>query len=710
MGDAISPAERRTNLVVTLLNSRRGLTREQLRASVMGYSTESDTVAFERQFERDKEELRHLGVPIDSVVDPMWDDTVYYRIDPDAYTMPPLDFTRAEQVALAVATHLLREAGWAAGADHAMLKLLATGGRGNPDAPGAPRLRVPPADAALDVLVNAIVDRQTVAFTYRAATDGRTATRRVQPWTVEGRGRAWYLAGWDVDRAAPRLFRLSRVLGAVRTQGHTAAFAAPDPARIAEVLATGSRLERPVRATVAVERGRAHHLRRRAIATEPADGGTDRISRAGPNGGGGPGAHRGQDIVVLEIVDIDALARDIAGAGTGAVAIDPPHLREAVVARLTAAAGAPREPEGAVDDDATAAAGETSMPSGPPSHAEPPASPALPAQLTPSSARRRHARRESASERLPRILALAAYLHGAGPVTVADLAEHFDVSPGQILADVNTLWMTGWRADGGEELIDFAGDVDGDFLAGTVVLTEDQGLGRPLRLSPSEVTGLIAALRALIDGQDADAAAPARSAVDKLIAALGTPAAPSALRLRVADEPAPEATGILRDAIVGGRAVMLEYVDAADVASTRRVDPLRLFTDGVHWFVATWDRDRDAPRTFRLDRITSARMLEEPIQPRPTHARPTGLPGTGIPVTLRFTSAGRWLAEDLAVGSPLEDLDDGATQRVIPVASEAWLRSLVLGHAPLVEVVAPADVRAAIADEAAAALLAYRGQ
>ncbi|MDR1293407.1 MAG: hypothetical protein LBK59_00370, partial [Bifidobacteriaceae bacterium] len=103
MGDAISPAERQTNLIVTLLNSRRGLTREQLRASVMGYSVHSDTVAFERQFERDKEELRRLGVPIEFVVDPVWDDNVRYRIDPDGYAMPPLDFTPAERAAVAVA-------------------------------------------------------------------------------------------------------------------------------------------------------------------------------------------------------------------------------------------------------------------------------------------------------------------------------------------------------------------------------------------------------------------------------------------------------------------------------------------------------------------------------------------------------------------------------------------------------------------------------
>jgi proteasome accessory factor C len=295
-----------------------------------------------------------------------------------------------------------------------------------------------------------------------------------------------------------------------------------------------------------------------------------------------------------------------------------------------------------------------------------------------------------------------AYLRTMGPATTDELADHFAVTPAQILKDVDTLWVSGIHTRDGDNLIDF-GAVD--LEEGIVSLTQDLGLGRPLRLSPLEVAGLIAALQALVAGHSAETVAPAQSALAKLATALGTPTPP--IRLTLAEEPPPPATAQVRAAIVQRRAVVLHYVDAADSPSSRAVDPVRIFTDGARWFLAAWDRSRDAARTFRLDRVTAVDTLDSPAAEHTADITPAAFSGTGMPVVLRFAPEGRWLAEDLAGSASLTDLDDGGTQLTVNVASEAWLRSLVLGNAPLVEVTAPAGVRDGIVQAAREALARY---
>ena len=101
---------------------------------------------------------------------------------------------------------------------------------------------------------------------------------------------------------------------------------------------------------------------------------------------------------------------------------------------------------------------------------------------------------ERADDRLVRLLGIVAYLDGAGPVPVGELARHFGVSERQVLDDVDALWVSGTPGYWPDDLIDFDAD---SFERGVVRLTEARGMTRPLRLGTREAVALIAALRAM---------------------------------------------------------------------------------------------------------------------------------------------------------------------------------------------------------------------
>ena len=94
------------NLVIALLSTQRFLTAEKIRATVTGYGDCASDEAFSRMFERDKSELRDLGIPLETGKSPGWDSTEGYRITHGDYALPDIDLTPDEAAAVAVATKL----------------------------------------------------------------------------------------------------------------------------------------------------------------------------------------------------------------------------------------------------------------------------------------------------------------------------------------------------------------------------------------------------------------------------------------------------------------------------------------------------------------------------------------------------------------------------------------------------------------------------
>src|SRR6266516_2335668 len=207
--------ERLLSLVVCLLSSQRYLTATQIRAAVPGYPDSFD--AFKRMFERDKEELRELGIPLDMGTNGPLDDELGYRIPRQEYVLPDIRLEPDEAAMLALAARVWRRAELAGAAAGALLKLRAAGIDAGPDGDDGhspvpqgiePRLGTP--EPAFLPLWEAVRDRRPVTFSYRAAGRSDPQRRELEPWGVVNRHGRWYVAGWDRGRNAVRVFRLGR--------------------------------------------------------------------------------------------------------------------------------------------------------------------------------------------------------------------------------------------------------------------------------------------------------------------------------------------------------------------------------------------------------------------------------------------------------------------------------------------------------------------
>src|SRR3954452_13511455 len=223
--------ERLVNLVICLLSTRRFLTAAQIAATVPGYEHDPedprDHEAFQRKFERDKAELRELGVPLETGTPSAFDAEPGYRIGHREYALPDIPLEPDEAAAVGIAARLWQHAGLAAAASSGLAKLRAAGVEVDPQATLGVE-PVVPVDPAFAPLTAAARDRRAVAFAYRTPEGDEPATRRLEPWGVVcWRGR-WYVVGHDLHRAATRCFRLSRIVGAVKATGRAGAFAPPE--------------------------------------------------------------------------------------------------------------------------------------------------------------------------------------------------------------------------------------------------------------------------------------------------------------------------------------------------------------------------------------------------------------------------------------------------------------------------------------------------
>ena len=200
-----SRTERLVNLVICLLSTRRYLTAAQIAATVPGYEHDPtdprEHEAFQRKFERDKAELRDLGVPLETGTTSVFDTEPGYRIARRDYALPDIHLEPDETAAVGIAARLWQHAGMAAAASSGLLKLRAAG----VDVDVSATLGVEPlvtVDPAFEPLQAAARRRQEVRFDYRTPEDDVAHTRRLQPWgVVSWRGR-WYVVGWDLDREA----------------------------------------------------------------------------------------------------------------------------------------------------------------------------------------------------------------------------------------------------------------------------------------------------------------------------------------------------------------------------------------------------------------------------------------------------------------------------------------------------------------------------
>lgn len=318
LGVSRARTERLVNLVICLLATRRYLTAAQIAATVAGYQHDPEDPreheAFQRKFERDKAELRALGVPLETGTDSIFDTEPGYRIARRQYALPDIRLSPDEAAVVGLAARLWQHAGMAAAASSGLSKLRAAGIDLDPHA----TLGVEPVvtvDPAFAPLAAAARERREVQFDYRVPERDAPSTRRLQPWGVVCWRTRWYVVGHDLDRDDTRCFRLSRLIGPVRPVGPAGAFTPPAEIDLLSHVAThwSEPVERHGRATVLVRPGRADGVRRWA----------ENVT-ASPDG----------EVAVLAYHHAEEFAHWLVGYGADVRVLDPPEVRDAVITRL----------------------------------------------------------------------------------------------------------------------------------------------------------------------------------------------------------------------------------------------------------------------------------------------------------------------------------------------------------------------------------------
>jgi proteasome accessory factor B len=304
--------ERLLNLVICLLHTRSFLTAERIRELVPGYEEAPSDEAFKRMFERDKEDLRDLGIPMETGIG-AYDDEIGYRVVRSDYALPDIHLESDEAAAVGLAARMWSTATLGGPATRALRKLEAAGVEVTP-LPEGLQPRADSAGVALPVIADAAREGRRLRFDYRGATEAAALTRRVEPWgTVWWRGR-WYLAGQDLDREAPRVFRLSRIVGEPVAEGAAGTVEVPEGLDLTALVSSFDAGAADAQARLQVRRGRGIGLRRQAVDLAAHD----------PD----------WDLLTVPYVDADRLVDQVLPYGPDAVLLTPEEARTALVRRL----------------------------------------------------------------------------------------------------------------------------------------------------------------------------------------------------------------------------------------------------------------------------------------------------------------------------------------------------------------------------------------
>ena len=266
-----------------------------------------------------------------------------------------------------------------------------------------------------------------------------------------------------------------------------------------------------------------------------------------------------------------------------------------------------------------------------------------------------------ARDQVARLLALVPYIQSRREVELDQAAADFGVSQAQIVKDLNVLWFCGMPGLGMGDLI----DVDMDALEGEGVirLSNAEYLSRPLRLDSSEASALIVALRALREGSDDDVRPIVDRTLGKLEAAAGDGAALAAqVDIRMPQQAgridAPCATGCRGPSTSSARCGSTTTCPTRDESTERVVDPLRVVTADGNTYLEAYCHLAEDQRLFRLDRISSAEVLDAAVEPHTDlrAARPRRRASSSPRPTTCWSRCGsrpsaRWVAEYYPVES-----------------------------------------------------------
>src|SRR6266540_3067777 len=611
---------------------RRPLTARDVKSNVEGYSEMSDE-AFARRFYSDRAELLALGVPLQSQRDEFTGEELY-TLRSEQYFLPPLELSDEELAALQTCFYLLE--GKFAYAEPLRLALqnLALGRPGFSDAPTATAVRVevldpdysPEMPGRLGKLEGAISKQRTVKFDYYSISRNRQSERTLNPYGLLSDNGSWYVVGQDLDRKDIRTFRVSRIRGDIR-------FA--------------TRRERDFRIPpdfdIDVYRGRPPWQIGDLI-------GEARIDLAGDTAwwverAYGTAGQLEDGVFITEYSSLPQLASWILRQDGRAIPLEPDELRREVAqalrnVRASHETGPP----------------QLATPAPPPRQdglSERPAGPVVP-------------------ERFAVLQALLAYLLAAcgderdAQIPAREIVERFHIPEDELEEHLSLLNLVNF---GGGCYTVYA-ELDGDLVRVDKELYGDTFRLAP-RLTPLEARAIRLALEFVGPMIAADAHTPLDRVRHKLEDTFG--------QFELTKTPQPstgeveaDLVATLTEGIRERRLVEIEYQKEGEQTwSQRIVEPYSLERELPNWRVHTWDRTRDAERSFRLDRMRSAKLL---------YAK-------GVPA--------RWAVER---GATL--LKDGTALAEMPVGSAEWLIGEIFSQRGDSVLLEPAEMRRAVAARA----------
>jgi proteasome accessory factor BC len=649
---------RQLSLVAYLMAERRPLTARDVKSNVEGYSEMSDE-AFARRFYSDRAELLALGVPLQSQRDEFTGEELY-TLRSENYFLDKLELDDDELAALQTALYLLE--GKFAYAEPLRLALqnLALGRPGfdEPATETAVRVEVLDPDYSAEMpgrlgkLEGAISKQRTIKFPYYSISRNRQTERTINPYGLLSDNGSWYVIGQDLDRKDIRTFRVSRIRGDIR-------FA--------------TRRERDFRIpqdfNIDVYRGRPPWQVGDKV-------GEARIELAGDTAwwverAFGNAGQLDDGVFVTEYSSLPQLASWILRQDGRAIPIEPDELRREVAqalrdVRARHETGPPRP----------------AAPSPPPREdglGERPAGPVVP-------------------ERFAVLQALLAYLLAAcgeehdAVIPAHEIVERFHIPEDQLEEHLQLLNLVNF---GGGCYTVYAA-LEGDEVHVDKELYGDTFRHAP-RLTPLEARAIRLALEFVGPMIAADAHTPLDRVRKKLEETFGQFELGQTPQPRTGEGAAEaDLVATLTEGIRERQLVEIEYQKEGEQTwSQRVVEPYSLERELPNWRVHTWDRTRNGERSFRLDRMRSAKLTSETFDPRPGF-QPRGLrDARSAKVLYAKGVAARWAAERGA--TPLKD---GTALAEMPVGSPEWLVGEIFSHRGEAVLLEPEEMRDTIAARA----------
>jgi proteasome accessory factor BC len=648
---------RQLSLVAFLMAELRPLTARDIKGNVEGYQEMSDE-AFARRFYSDRAELVSLGVPLDSQRDEHTGEELY-TLRSERYFLPPLELDDDEFAALQTCLYLLE--GRFAYSEPLRLGLqnlaLGRSSGARDDSPTATAVRVevrdpdysPELQGRLGKLEGAISKQRTVRFRYWSIARDKESERTINPYALLPENGTWYVIGEDQDDKTIKQFRVSRIRSEIR-------FA--------------TRRERDFRVPeefdVEVFRGRADWQFGDTVGEARVELAPDTawwVRREFDK----PRNSIDGDIFTTEYAQLPLLARWILRQDGRAIPLEPPALRKLVIDGARAARDAHRgaPPQLAGEQRKRWNDGAAERPTGP-----------------------------VAPERFGVLQSLLSYLLTAcgddrdAVIPAADLAARFSIPFDALEEHLSLL-----------NLVNFGGGCYAVYaeLHGDEVHVDKELFGdtfrRPPRLTPLEARAIRLALEFVGPMIAADAHSPLDRVRAKLEESFGA--------FALAQTPTPhggaeeDLVASLTRAIDDSKLVELEYLKPGESeVETRTVEPYAIERTLPHWYVHTWDMDRDAARSYRLDRTRTAKVLRKTFEPRDGFD----------PAMLQDVSTARvWYAAAVArweVEKGARALVDGSAVGDRSVGSADWLVGEVLAYGGNAVVLAPSDLRKRVADRA----------